>query len=182
MAPALALHPRGACQECAGMFPCAAWVGRGMDVSSYGARRVGHCFFPQRRQPDIALFEIPTDAEEICAGCNHKWFAHHGACVPPQTSRAFEFVKGVCLPECGGFYSVSPEHTALSFPLTPPASPKLELFHVLCLHQTLGGARTPVLDSTRKVCLDHSSHAVEPHTHYFQARPWTNRYPDWAAV
>lgn len=40
MTPALALHPRGVCQQCAGENPCAEWVGRGMDPSSYGARRV----------------------------------------------------------------------------------------------------------------------------------------------
>lgn len=41
MAPALALHPRGACQECAGQYPCAAWVGTpGMGPSTYGARQV----------------------------------------------------------------------------------------------------------------------------------------------
>lgn len=40
MTPALALHPRGVCQQCTGEYPCAAWVGRGMDPSSYGARQV----------------------------------------------------------------------------------------------------------------------------------------------
>lgn len=41
MAPALALHPRGVCQECAGQYPCAAWVGTpGMAPSTYGARQV----------------------------------------------------------------------------------------------------------------------------------------------
>lgn len=177
MAPALALHPRGVCQECAGEHPCAGWVGRGMEVSSYGERQVSLISCLQRREPDLTVIETPSEPVETCVACQHRWIAHHGAFVPPQTSRAFEFIKGVCLPDCGGFYSVSCMLLALSFPLTPPDAPTLGIFLDLCLRQALGGARIPVHDSTRKVCPTPSSHSVEVRAHLLQGPLIDQRTP-----
>lgn len=64
MAPALALHPRGVCQKCAGQYPCAAWVGTpGMGPSTYGARQV--IIIVVAAPSDGSLIFLPPDSNRI---------------------------------------------------------------------------------------------------------------------
>lgn len=51
--------------------------------------------------------QIPNAATEACLACGHGWIGHFGSEVPPPSSSAFHFLKGVCGTDCGGYWSVS---------------------------------------------------------------------------
>ncbi|KZP27779.1 hypothetical protein FIBSPDRAFT_948353, partial [Athelia psychrophila] len=84
--PPFALHPRGQCMKCG--KACVAWV---------GAPSAGSTAFGPRN--------IPNAATEACLACGHGWIGHFGSEVPPPSSSAFHFLKGVCGTDCGGYWS-----------------------------------------------------------------------------
>lgn len=53
------------------------------------------------------VLQIPNAATEACLACGHGWIGHFGSEVPPPSSSAFHFLKGVCGTDCGGYWSVS---------------------------------------------------------------------------
>lgn len=87
----------------------------------------------------------------MCVACTHRWVAHHGAEVPPQDSPAFQFIKGVSPPNCGGFYSVSFHLRSVHHPLTLAVTPTLGIQRGLRLRQTLGRPRVPLSDTAGQV-------------------------------
>lgn len=100
--------------------------------------------------------------------CTHSWVAHHGIEVPPHDSPAFQFIKGVCLPNCGGFYSVSCDLQSVYPPLTPPATLTVGVQHGLCLHQALGRPREPLSDTSGQVRRTARYLHIGWHTHKLQ--------------
>lgn len=53
------------------------------------------------------VLQIPNGAKEVCLACGHEWIGHFGSEVPPPSSSAFYFLKGICGTDCGGYWSVS---------------------------------------------------------------------------